>query len=65
VFNHGNGKRSTVHASSAQLWRLNECGVLKVRSTPGDPLLREPMKELLAELAEAGAWQPQPRAGKS
>jgi hypothetical protein len=64
VLKHGNGNRKTVHASSAQLWRLNELGCLELRKKPGDPLLREPLKDVLADLATAGAWEPQPREAK-
>jgi hypothetical protein len=45
-------------ASSAQLWRLNQCGLLDLRDEPGPPLERGPAKEVLAAAAQAGLWQP-------
>jgi hypothetical protein len=48
-------------ASSAQLWRANECGLLEVRDEPGEPVTRGEMKEILAEAARLGLWQPAAR----
>ena len=64
--NHGNGKRNAdLIASASQTWRLNELGALQLRRELGDPISRENAKALLRELADAGVWTPQPRAGKS
>ena len=61
-----NGKRNTdLIASSAQLWRLNEIGALQLRREVGAPIPRDNAKQLLAELARAGVWEPQLRAGKA
>lgn len=46
------------NATSAQLWRLNECGLLELRDEPGEPLERLPLKEVLGAAARAGLWSP-------
>jgi hypothetical protein len=47
-------------ATAAQLWRLNELGLLEVRDEPqlGDRLMSAPVKEILAAAAMAGLWTP-------
>jgi hypothetical protein len=47
-------------ASQAQLWRLNELGLLTLRDEPDldDRLLSAPVKEVLAAAANAGLWTP-------
>lgn len=47
-------------ATAAQLWRLNELGLLALRDEPelGDRLLSPPVKEVLAAAAMAGLWTP-------
>jgi hypothetical protein len=65
--NHGNTNGNTdLLASAGQTWRLNQLGFLRVVREDEErvPIGREQAKELLAALAEAGAWTPQPRVGK-
>jgi hypothetical protein len=52
-----NGSR---RATAAQLWRLNEIGLLELRAEPDldDRLLGPPVKEVLAAAAMAGLWTP-------
>ena len=52
-----NGSR---RATAAQLWRLNELGLLTLRDEPelDDRLLGAPVKEVLAAAAMAGLWTP-------
>jgi hypothetical protein len=45
-------------ASSAQLWRLNQIGLVDVRDEPGEPLERTAAKEILAEAAKRRLWNP-------
>jgi hypothetical protein len=45
-------------ASSAQLWRLNQIGLIDVRDEPGEPLERTTAKEILAEAAKRRLWNP-------
>jgi len=46
-------------ASAAQLWRMNELGLIDVRDQPGGPPLeRTVAKEILAAAAREGLWQP-------
>jgi hypothetical protein len=47
-------------ATAAQLWRLNDLGLLTLRDEPelGDRLLSAPVKEVLAAAAMAGLWTP-------
>jgi hypothetical protein len=47
-------------ASSGQLWRLNELGLLDLRDEPGRPLERGELKETIAETVKRGMWTPQP-----
>ena len=55
----GSTNRSTKGiASSAQLWRMNELGLIDVRAEPGPPLERPVAKEILAAAAKAGLWEP-------
>ena len=51
-------------ASPAQCWRLNQLGLLQIRETPGEPIPREVVKEMLAEAVKRGLWQPEPHMGK-
>jgi len=65
--NHGNGRANAeLLASSAQVWRLNSLGFLRVVREDEDrvPIGRQQAKDLLSALAEAGAWTPQVREGK-
>jgi len=65
--NHGNGRANAeLLASSAQVWRLNSLGFLRVVGEDEDrvPIGRQQAKDLLSALAEAGAWTPQVREGK-
>jgi hypothetical protein len=43
------------------LWRGNQLGLLELRQSPGDPIPRITMKEILTEAVAAGLWQPKPR----
>jgi hypothetical protein len=45
-------------ASSAQLWRLNQCGLIDVRDAPAEPLTRGEAKECLAECVHRQLWVP-------
>lgn len=45
-------------ATAAQLWRANQCGLIELRDEPAEPLERTVMKEVLAEAARLGLWQP-------
>jgi hypothetical protein len=47
------------------MWRLNQLGLVKLRETPGEPIPRETVKELLADAVRQGLWAPKPREGKS
>jgi len=56
------------HASNAQLWRLNACGLLRVVDYPDEPL-EEPLdrvtaKELLLAAGTLGLWEPSPVRGE-
>jgi hypothetical protein len=65
--NHGNRRpNAELLASSAQIWRLNSLGFLRVvrEDEERHPIGRQQAKELLSALAEAGAWTPQVREGK-
>ena len=44
-------------ATSRQLWRLNQLGLLEIRwSRSGDPVSVDQAKKLLAETREQGLW---------
>jgi hypothetical protein len=45
-------------ASSAQLWRMNQIGLIDVRDEPGEPIPRDAAKEVLAEAARQRLWNP-------
>lgn len=56
------------HASAAQLWRLNACGLLRVVDYPDEPL-EEPLdrmtaKEILLGAAALNLWEPKPARGE-
>ena len=51
-------------ASAAQVWRMNQLGLLEIRKEPGEPLNRDVVKELLAEAVRKGLWAPMPRGRK-
>ena len=48
-------------ATEKQLWRANQLGLLEVRDEPGEQPARDEMKEILAEAARLGLWQPAAR----
>ena len=48
-------------ATEKQVWRANQLGLLELRDEPGEPLERDVMKEVLAEAAKLGLWQPAAR----
>jgi hypothetical protein len=51
-------------ASSSQLWRANACGLLSLNDQPGEPLPRDVLKEVLAQAAAEGLWQPAARGAR-
>ena len=55
-------------ASSAQLWRLNACGLMRLVDWPdeelGQPLERTEAKEVLIAAAAEGLWTPKPARGE-
>jgi hypothetical protein len=59
-----NGDAIRAAASPAQCWRLNQLGLIALRETPGEPIPRDVVKELLAEAVRQGLWQPEPRGAK-
>jgi hypothetical protein len=56
------------YASSAQLWRLNACGLLRLVDWPEEeleqPLERTEAKECLIAAASEGLWEPKPVRGE-
>jgi hypothetical protein len=61
---NANGNAIRAAASPAQLWRLNQLGLLEMRERPDDPIARDVVKELLADAVRQGLWQPEPRGAK-
>jgi hypothetical protein len=52
-------------AMSAQLWRLNQLGLLELRAEPAERIARDIVKLLLAEAVRDGLWRPKARDAKS
>jgi len=52
-------------ATPAQCWRLNQLGLIQLRESPGPPIARDVVKELLAEAVRQGLWHPEARGAKS
>ena len=48
-------------ATEKQLWRANSLGLISLNDEPGEPLERDVIKEVLAEAARLGLWQPAAR----
>jgi len=48
-------------ASGAQLWRLNQLGILSEALNAEEPVSADRARELLSEAASRGLWAPPPR----
>jgi hypothetical protein len=48
-------------ASGAQLWRLNQLGILREALNAEEPVSADRARELLSEAASRGLWAPPPR----
>jgi hypothetical protein len=48
-------------ASGAQLWRLNQLGLLMEALNTEEPVSADRARELLSEAASRGLWAPPPR----
>jgi hypothetical protein len=59
--NRDNTNGNALYASGSQLWRANSLGLLELRDSPGDPIPRTTLKELLGAAVRAGLWQPEVR----
>jgi hypothetical protein len=59
-----NGNVNRAAASAAQCWRLNQLGLIQLRESPGEPISRDVVKDLLAEAVRQGLWAPKARESK-
>ena len=48
-------------ASGAQLWRLNQLGILRQALNAEEPVSADRARELLSDAASRGLWAPPPR----
>ena len=48
-------------ASGAQLWRLNQLGILREALNADETVSADRARELLSEAASRGSWAPPPR----
>ena len=48
-------------ASGAQLWRLNQLGILREALNAEEPVSADRARELLRQAASRGLWAPPPR----
>jgi len=55
------GKPGARLASGAQLWRLNQLGILSEALNAEEPVSADRARELLRQAASRGLWTPPPR----
>ena len=55
------GKPGARLASGAQLWRLNQLGILREALKAEEPVSADRARELLSDAASRGLWTPPPR----
>jgi hypothetical protein len=59
--NRDNANGNALYASGSQLWRANSLGLLELRESPGHPIPRVTLKELLGAAVREGLWRPEVR----